>query len=177
MQRDRATLSRTEGPLDATCCAKTARCHVVQRDHATLQRTEKPRDTTSCRGTARRYIVQRPRVATACRGTTRRHVVQRDRATLRGVETARRCSVQRKIVQIKVVLRLRRRPIVLDRRRSEPDAPFPSRRALDAGEPTPNTLSVPIRWSNVRPNALSLCTITAGVVYCSAPNCTAVILH
>ena len=31
---------------------------------------------------------------------------------------------------------------VLDRRRGEPDAPCPSRRTLDAGEPTPNTLSV-----------------------------------
>jgi len=31
---------------------------------------------------------------------------------------------------------------ILDRRRGEPDAPCPSRRTLDPGELTPNTLSV-----------------------------------
>jgi len=36
------------GPLDATCCGKTARCHVVQTDRATSRRAEGPRDDTAC---------------------------------------------------------------------------------------------------------------------------------
>jgi len=77
-----------EGPRDAIWCRETARSYGVQRDRATLQRTEKPRDATSCRGTARHCVVQRdramPRGAERPRDAT---ALQISRAIL---ETARR---------------------------------------------------------------------------------------
>jgi len=69
--------------------------------------------------------------------TARCYVVQMDRATLQRAEenhANRPPSVTATSID--------RPQAVLDPRRGEPDAPCPSRRALDAGEPTPNTLSV-----------------------------------
>ena len=69
--------------------------------------------------------------------TARRHVVQRDSATLqRAEESCANCSRS-------VTATSTDRPQgALDRRWGEPYAPCPSRRTLDADEPTPNTLSV-----------------------------------
>ena len=81
---------------------------------------------------------ERPRVATSCRGTARRYSVQRNLAMPRSAEGPRDPMWCRETARSYGVQRDR----VLDRRRGEPDAPCPSRRTLDAGEPTPNTLSV-----------------------------------
>jgi len=113
------------------------RCHVVQRVRATSRRAEGPRDTTACRGTAWRYVVQGDRATPRRAETARRHVVQRDRATLQRAEENRaNCS------RSATATSTDRPQGVLDRRLGEPDAPCPSRRTLDGGEPTPNTLSV-----------------------------------
>ena len=116
VQRDRAMSRGADGPSDAIWCRETSRSYGVHRDSATLQRTEKARDATSCRGTARHYVVQRQRDATACRG--------------KSCKLKSFCGI-------------------LDGRRGELDAPCPSRRTLDAGEPTPNTLSVAVVPSSV----------------------------
>ena len=102
---------RAEGPRDASAYRETARYHVVQKDRAMLYGAETARSCGVQRDHATPRRAEGPRDATLCRETARSYGVQKDRATLRGVETARRCSVQRKIVQIKVILRPRRRPI------------------------------------------------------------------
>jgi len=148
VQRNCATPRRAEGPRDYVV-PRDLGLHVVQRDRATLERTEKPCDATWCRETARHHVVLLD--ATCCGETARCHVVQRDSAMLQRADkprdardhaTPRHAEEPRDATACKSKSSPDLPQGVLDRRRGEPDAPCPSRHTLDAGEPTTNTLSV-----------------------------------
>jgi len=147
LQRNRAIPRGAEGPRDATWCRdrailETARRYSVQRprdsrDRATLRRAE----------TARRYVVQRPRDS-------------RDRATLRRADGPRDATACRE----KSCKSTSFCDGYVDRSTTGRFGPasgrtgraLPIRRALDAGEPTPNTLSVMSKSCFRRPQLLLL---------------------
>ena len=127
-------LRRAEGLRDIAWCRETALCHVVQRDRATLYGAETSHSYGVHRDSATLQRTEKARDAMSCRGTARHYVVQRQRDAT--VCRGKSCKLKSFCG-------------ILDRRRGELDAPCPSRRTLDAGEPTPNTLSIAVVPSSV----------------------------